>query len=57
MPEKALKRAQQVFSKYPHRELREMGNNFMKMYQKLHAVEKPSDISSTELFANTDSLL
>ncbi|KAL4427502.1 hypothetical protein ABPG74_015205 [Tetrahymena malaccensis] len=56
-PEKALKRAQQVFSKYPHKELREMGVNFMKMYQQLHAVEKPSDITQTELFANTDQLL
>lgn len=34
-----------------------MGGDFMKMYQEMHAVEKPSDISHTELFANTETLI
>ncbi|EGR28141.1 mitochondrial ribosomal protein s22, putative [Ichthyophthirius multifiliis] len=56
-PEKVFLRAQQVFSKYPHKDIKKMGFDFMKMYQQLHAVEKPGNIKNVRLFVNTESII
>jgi hypothetical protein len=43
-----LKRVAKVFGKYPHAELRNMGREYLKFYQLLHAVERPVDLSEFE---------
>jgi len=45
-----------VFSKYPSHLVRSLGKEYMKLYQLLHANEKPVDISNSPPFANTESL-
>lgn len=42
-----------VFGKYPHPELRQMGKEYMKFYQALHAVERPVDITQFEKVARS----
>lgn len=57
LPERLMKRAHQVFSKYHTNDIRRMGHDFMMMYQNLHATEKPRDISTSAPFANTEDLI
>jgi ribosomal protein RSM22 (predicted rRNA methylase) len=58
LPDKVLKRIAKVFGKYPHAELRQMGSEYLKFYQILHAVERPLDITEFEKtpFRNTSDL-
>lgn len=56
LPKDLLKRAHQVFSKFPHQEVRKMGIAYARLYQLLHASEKPTDLTSTKPFANTEDL-
>lgn len=37
-----------MFGKYPHAELRQMGKEYLRFYQLLHAVERPLDITEFE---------
>lgn len=57
LPPQFMKRAKQVFSKLPHTELREMAQTFNKLYQVLHATEKPTDLTKIKAFANTDEII
>lgn len=57
LPEKFLRRAHKVFAKFPHSDVRKMGKAYMKLYQFLHATEKPTDITELAPFANTSDVL
>lgn len=48
VPEVVLKRVAKVFGQYPHAELRNMGLEYLKFYQLLHAVERPVDLTEFE---------
>jgi len=56
LPKELLRRCHQVFSKFPHEEVRKMGIAYVKLYQVLHASEKPTDLTVTKPFANTEEL-
>ncbi len=51
LPEVILKRVAKVFGQYPHAELRNMGLEYLKFYQLLHAVERPVDLTEFEKVA------
>ncbi len=57
LPEAYLARINKVFAKFPQSDVRAMGRTYMKLYQLLHATEKPSDITATKPFAHTSELL
>lgn len=57
LPELLLKRANQVFGKYPPHEIREASKKYLKIYQLLHAIEKPMDLTKNNPFINTSQLL
>jgi len=57
MPELFLKRAQKVFVRFPQAEVRKIGKSYMKLYQLLHAAEKPSDVTQIKPFANTADVI
>lgn len=57
LPEKLLTQCQKVFSKFPQSEIRNMGTAYLKLYQVLHASEKPTDLTKTPPFANTADLI
>jgi len=57
MPELFLRRAQKVFVRFPQSEVRNMGKSYMKLYQVLHAAEKPSDVTQIKPFANTADVI
>jgi len=57
MPELFLRRAQKVFVRFPQSEVRNMGKSYMKLYQLLHASEKPSDVTQIKPFANTADVI
>ena len=52
LPEKLLKRVAKVFGKYPHSELKQMGIEYQRFYQLLHATEKPVDLTQFEKVAS-----
>ena len=56
MPKNLLKKCLSVFSKYPPQTVRDLGKEYMKLYQLLHANEKPVDITNTKPFENTENL-
>lgn len=54
LPERLLKRAHQVFTKYKSKDVREYAKEYQKMYHMLNGMEKPTDFNKTKPFANTD---
>ena len=54
LPERLLKRANQVFSKYKPKDVREYAKEYQKMYHMLNGMEKPTDFNKTKPFANSD---
>ena len=56
LPERLLKRCQQVISKFKPSDLRKMGEDYMKIYQLLHACERPFDLTNSIPFANTEDI-
>ncbi|CAK81774.1 unnamed protein product (macronuclear) [Paramecium tetraurelia] len=58
LPEEILKKARKVFSKYPPDELRDASYKYMRMYQLLHALEKPVSVTikRNNLFENPENL-
>ena len=58
LPDRFLKRCQQVFSKFEATEIRQWGKSYMKLYQLLHATEKPQDLTKIKQpFCNTDDIV
>jgi len=57
LPKDYLARIHKVFAKFPQSDVREMGKTYMKLYQLLHATEKPMDISDLRPFLNSSDLL
>ncbi|KRX06714.1 hypothetical protein PPERSA_09116 [Pseudocohnilembus persalinus] len=53
IPKLIQRRAQQVFSKYHVKDIRDMGQNFINLYQKLHQGEKPQDYLTVDPFISS----
>jgi hypothetical protein len=57
LPERLLKRIHQIFSKYPTKDLRKYGADYLKIYRELNSSEKPIlDYNKTKPFANTEQM-
>jgi len=57
LPQPVMQKIAKVLTKFPTTELRTLCNDYMKLYQQLHATERPQDISSIKKpFANTTDL-
>jgi ribosomal protein RSM22 (predicted rRNA methylase) len=57
LPERMLKRCAQVFNKFQAEDIRGLGKKYMRLYQLIHANEKPSDLTlEREPYCNTDEM-
>ena len=57
LPERLLKRIHQILSKYPAKDIRKYGADYLKLYRALNASEKPLlDYNKTNPFANTEQV-
>jgi len=57
LPKDYLARIHKVFAKFPQSDVRQMGKTYMKMYQLLHATERPMDITNLKPFVNSSDLV